>query len=113
MKRLQNKVSDSKLSLPITSVYAIGVWVLAGLIQEAWWIQFGCFTLSVYLMAVLNNSNALIRIHSRMVSCSFIMLTCTACFLFASLHEAVCTMLMAATYVVLFQTYQDKEATLD
>ncbi len=110
MKRLQNKVSDSKLSLPITSVYAIGVWVLAGLIQEAWWIQFGCFTLSVYLMAVLNNSNALIRIHSRMVSCSFIMLTCTACFLFASLHEAVCTMLMAATYVVLFQTYQDKEA---
>lgn len=110
MKRLQNKVSDSKLSLPITSVYAIGVWVLAGLIQEAWWIQFGCFTLSVYLMAVLNNSNALIRIHSRMVSCSFIILTCTACFLFASLHEAVCTMLMAATYVVLFQTYQDKEA---
>ncbi len=110
MKRLQNKVSESKLSLPITSVYAAGVWVLAGLIQENWWIQFGCFAISVSLMAVLNNRNALIRIHSRMISCSFIVLNCAICFLFASLREAVCTMLMAATYVVLFQTYQDKDS---
>lgn len=110
MKRLQNKISESRLTLPITSVMATGVWVLAGLFQEQWWIQLGCFALSAFLMVELNNNNALIRIHSRMVSCSFIMLTCAACFLFSSLRESIAELFVIAAYVVLFTTYQDKDS---
>lgn len=110
MKRLQNKISESKLTLPITSVYATVIWVLAGLIQESWWIQFGCFALSTFLMVELNNGNALIRIHSRMVSCSFIALTCAACYLFSSLRESIASLFVLAAYVVLFHTYQDKDS---
>ncbi len=108
MKRLQNKISESRLTLPITSVLATGVWVLAGLFQEQWWVQFGCFALSTFLMVELNNNNALLRIHSRMVSCSFLMLTCAACFLFSSLREWMAELFVIAAYVVLFRTYQDK-----
>ena len=96
------------MSLPVTVVYATGIWVLAGLIQEGWWIQFGCFALSVFLMVELNNSNALIRIHSRMVACTFLMLSCTACFLFSSLREAIGELCIIASYLILFHTYQDR-----
>ena len=34
MKRLQNKISESYLALPVTSAYAAGVWVFCGLFQE-------------------------------------------------------------------------------
>lgn len=107
-KRLQNKVSESKLTLPIVSLYAIGIWGLYGLAQEGWWIQFGSFFLSAFLMLVLNNTNALIRIYSRMVSSSFLVLSCTACFLFPFLSEAICQFFFIAVYLILFLTYQDK-----
>ena len=107
-KRLQNKVSESKLTLPIVSLYAIGIWGLYGLAQEGWWIQFGSFFLSAFLMLVLNNTNALIRIYSRIVSSSFLVLSCTACFLFPFISEAICQFFFIAVYLILFLTYQDK-----
>ncbi len=110
MKRLQNKISESYLALPVTSAYATGVWVLYGLFLEKWWIQFCCFALSTFLMEKLNNSNALIRIHSRMVSCSFLVLSCMACFLFPSLVDAVCELLFIGAILFLFFSYKDKES---
>ena len=61
-------------------------------------------------MVELNNVNALIRIYSRMVSCSFLVLYCCANMLFPSLREALMTTCMAAAYLVLFQSYQNKQA---
>lgn len=89
------------------AVYAVCCWLLGGLLQENWWIQFSCFALSTYLMMVMNDSYALIRVYSRMLSCSFIALTCMACFLFSSLHGAVTLLLFIATYLILFRAYQD------
>ena len=109
-KRLQNKVAESRLTLPFASLYAIGIWLLCGLTQEGWWIQFGCFSLSAFLMLVLNNTNALIRIYSRMVSSAFLVLSCTACFLFPTLLESICQLFCIATYLILFYTYQDKNS---
>ena len=62
IKRLQNRISESKMALPITTFYGILVWMAAGLFHEGWWIQFALFALSTYLIVELNNSNALIRI---------------------------------------------------
>jgi len=82
MKRVQNVISESRLTLPVVATYGMGTWAAAGLFHEQWWIQLACFAISTYLMIELNNSNALIRIYSRMVSCSFIILSSAMCFLF-------------------------------
>lgn len=107
---LQNKISGSRLTLPVILCYAIGIWLLGGLIQKQWWIQFGCFLLTTYLMVLLNNSNALIRIYSRVISVTFLVLSCMACFLFPSLYGNLTQLCIVAFYLILFQSYQDKAA---
>lgn len=109
-KRLQNRIAESRLALPVSVVYGIMVWLTAGLIQQQWWVQFCCFALSVYLMAELNNQNLLIRIFSRMVSCVYIVLICTASFLFPSVSSAVMQLCTVSSLFLLFHTYQDKES---
>ncbi len=92
------------------SIYAVVVWLMCGLINGQWWMQFACFAFSAYLMAELNNANALIRIYSRMVSCTFIALACNACFLFPSLRGAILQLCVIASMGLLFLTYQDKQS---
>lgn len=109
-KRLQNKVVESKLALPVTFLYAIVIWVICGLIREQWWVQFGAFCLTTFFMMLLNNTNYLIRVYSRMVSCSFIALMCCACFLFPSIHNGIIQVCFLGFLLFLFMTYQDKQA---
>ena len=108
VKRLQNKVSESRMALPITLCYVVGMWLMGGLIKEQLWLQFACFLLTTYLMVELNNSNALIRIYSRMVSVAFLMLSCMAFFLFPSLPGNFTQLCVVAACLVLFRSYQDK-----
>ena len=110
-KRIQNVVAESRRTLPLTMVYAIAVWLLAGLVKEQWWIQFACFAASVFLMMELNNQNLLIRIYSRTVSCAYIVLTCVAVFLFPSVSSAILQFCAITSLFLLFQTYLDKTAT--
>lgn len=70
-------------------------------------MQLGCLALSTYLMIVMNNTYALIRVYSRMLSCSFLVLSCATCFLFPSLNSAITQLLVIASYLILFQAYQD------
>ena len=107
-KRLQNHISESRTTLPVMAVYGLLVWLMGGLIADNRWLQFAFFALSTYLMVELNNRYALIRIYSRMASCSFIMLMCSACFLFQSLHAMVTALCMAASVTCMFHTYQDR-----
>lgn len=110
MKRIQNIVAESRRTLSITATYAIIVWLLAGLIGQGRWLQFACFVLSVYLMMLLNNENLLIRIYSRMVSVSYILLSCAALFLFDSLSGAFFQPALIASIFCLFKTYQDRSS---
>ena len=109
MRRIQNKVAESRWALPMAILYSIAIWLLAGLVQEQWWIQFGCFLLSSILMAHLNNINVLIRIYSRMVSVSFIFLSTAAVFLFPSVKGAVIQLCFIAFLLFFYNCYQDKE----
>ena len=54
-KLIQNRIAESRLALPVASVYAMVVWLLGGLIQENRWVQFGLFVLTAYAMAQMNN----------------------------------------------------------
>jgi len=110
IKRFQNKVAESRFTLPAVALYGAVVWLLCGLLQQQLWVQFACFVLATYLMVELNNSNVLIRIYSRSVSAAFIILSCTACFLFPSVEGAIVQLCLIASLLTLFRSYQDKTA---
>lgn len=112
-KRLQNHISESRIALPVMAVYGLLVWIMGGLIAENRWLQFAFFALATYLMVELNNRFALIRIYSRMVSCSFIMLGTSSLFLFNTMSGAVTLFCMVVVYLGLFQSYQNPLATAE
>lgn len=111
VKRLQNRIAESRFTLPFVAIYAVVIWFVCGLIPEQWWIQFACFIASTYLIIELNNSNMLIRIYSKMVSSSFLALSAAACFMFNETMGIASETLMIASCLMLFKTYQDKTAT--
>lgn len=111
MKRVQNKVAESRIALPVVACYGVLVWLAAGLLHESWWIQFACAAAATYGMVELNNQNALIRIYSRMVSCAFLVLWCAGSFLFSSMRASLGILCFVAFLLLFARTYQDKEST--
>lgn len=110
MKYVQNKVAESHRVFPIAILYSIVIWLLAGMIQGHWWIQFGLFIISAFLMTQLNNVHVLIRIFSRIISVSFILLTCTALFLFPSISGTFLGVCFITSLITLFKAYQNPTA---
>lgn len=110
VKRFQNKVAESRIALPATAVYALCVCALGGLFSAGMWLQIVLLALSAYLIFQLNNVNALIRIFSRMVSCSYLVLTVMSFFLFDDIANGVTAFLLIAFFHFFFSIYQDGTA---
>lgn len=110
MKRFQNKVAESRYALTLMAIYALGIWYLGGLVENRLFLQLAFLCVSTYLMMEINNSNALIRIYSRMVSCSFLALTSMATFLYPSLRESIVQLCLITSYTIIFHIYQDKDS---
>lgn len=107
---LQNRISRSRVLLPTMVLYAVAVWLVCGLVSDGLWLQFASFVISSFLMVELNNSNALIRIYSRMVSCSFITMVCMSTFLLQSAGAMLLSICVVVSFIMSFLTYQDKGA---
>ena len=103
-------MAESRLALPMTAVYAVVVCLSFGLISEQLWLPFAFLAASTYLMVVLNNANALIRIYSRMVSCSFLVLALLSKQNFIDTDCSIVQLCFIAFHVLLFSAYQDKRA---
>lgn len=110
IKYRQNRVAESRLALAFAVVYGCIIWLAAGVVTHAWWWQFCLFAISTYLIIELNNHHALIRIYSRMMSCSFIFLSCMNSHLFPSSSGAFLQLAVVAYYAFSFHTYQDRQA---
>ena len=110
VKRFQNRVAESRMALPVTGVYALAMCMGLGFWEQQMWWQLAVLALTSFLMLELNNSNALIRIYSRMVSCSYIVLAVMASFLLESVRDGAFQMFFVAFYLLLFRAYQDKNA---
>lgn len=110
MKRLQNRIAESGFALPVMATYGFIVWLYSGLATAGWWPQLACYTASVYLLAELSNTNALLRIRSRIISCSFIALSCMASMLFGSLTGNLSLLFFVLALLLLFSTYQNGQA---
>lgn len=81
----QNKVARSSFALPVSVLFALAVLTAAYLssnigwtdVPELLWLAYcvPALVASTYCMMELNNRNVLLRFRSRMVSCSFLILT--------------------------------------
>lgn len=111
MKRLQNRIATSRWSLPVTVAYGLLVSLAAGFVTEVSWLNFALLFVSVMMMVELNNSNALIRIYSRMVSCSFLVMTTMSLFLFQTVDVAVVQITFIAFLLLMLRSYQEPNAT--
>lgn len=110
VKRFQNRVAESRIALPVTGVYAFAVCALGGLFTKQLWVQFVLLAVSSFLMMELNNVNALIRIYSRMVSCSFLVLAVMSQYLVVDVRCGIVQACFIAFYLFLFSAYQDNRA---
>ena len=109
-KRIQNRISESRW----TQVYVVSaatlVWTIAGLYNTSVIVPGVCILLATYLMMELNNANALIRIYSRMVSCSFLVFATMAAFMFPSIQTAIIMLGFVGFYTFAFRCYQHTHA---
>ena len=110
VKRFQNKVAESRIALPATIVYVLIMCTLSDMFDNGMWLQVALLGLAGYLMFQLNNVNALIRIFSRMVSCSYLVLMTMTFFLFEDVANSIISILAIAFYLFFFSLYQDGKA---
>lgn len=109
--RAQNKIAQSRWALPWTSFYAALVCLLAGLVTGLQWQQLTLLALSTLFIAELNNAFSLIRIYSRMVSCSFLVMTTMSVFLLENAQAEAIQLGMIVFYLYLFKAYQNQNAS--
>ena len=105
-KRIQNRIAESRWTQAYVVSAAALVWVIAGIYNPSVIVPGICLLLSTYLMMELNNANALIRIYSRMVSCSFIVFATMAVFMFPSIQSAIIMLGFVGFYTFAFRCYQ-------
>lgn len=110
-KRFQNKIAASRFSLPVTATLIALIWVAVGLMVGNIWVEFALTIISTLLMVELNNRNALMRTYSRMVSCCFVVLVTMAGLPHASLRASIVIMCAIAFYLIVWNGYQDKQAS--
>jgi len=110
MKRFQNRVAQSRFSLAFASLYGAVVWLAAGLVSRNMWIPFLLMALSTYLMAEVNNRNALIRVRTNLVSSAFLLLTLMGINQTFGVEEAVVQLCFIGFLLAIFHTYQNKFA---
>lgn len=110
-KYLQNRIATSRWALPITGLLTVLVWLAAGLAgNRQMWLPFALLVLTALAMVQLNNRYALIRIYSRMVSCSFLVISAMCSFTFTSWRTALLGLMAALAFLLLFSSYQNREA---
>ena len=107
-KLLQNRISESRWAPAVMSFFSISVWTMVCINDTFAIVPLLCMLFSTFLMMELNNTNALIRIFSRMVSCCYMALTTMATFQFVSIRAASVALCIVGSYICLFRCYQDK-----
>ena len=105
-KRIQNKISESRWTTSFVLPISFLVWTLAAYRNITVILPTVCMLLSTFLMMRLNHNNGLIRIYSRMVSCSFLVLATLDATRFTSLSQAVVMLGGVGFFSSAFMAYQ-------
>lgn len=110
VKRLQNRIAQSRWALPVTIIYGLVICLTVELMGYGQWMTFSLLLVATLMMAELNNGYSLIRIYSRMVSCSFMVMITMSLTLFDSVSVAVVMVAFIAFLLLIFRAYQNPRA---
>lgn len=94
------------------TIIALAIWFAVGLktFEPHIVTSFICMAMASVMMGQLNSANALIRIYSRMIMCTFLVIVSVATFLFSDYAPALVTLCSTIFYTFLFRCYQDKSS---
>lgn len=112
MRYIQNRITGSRYALPFTATVIAALWLIGFLIRQ-WDVpttKFLLIAISSLCVVVMNNENSLIRIYSRMVSCTFLVFSSLMAFDVMTTRGAACQFLFLLTLLLLFRCYQDRRA---
>lgn len=111
-KLFQSKVAQSRWAATNTATVTLAVWVVAtlGAVSLRSVGSIVCVAIASIMMGQLNSTNALIRVYSRMIMCSFMVIMGSAPFLIGDVNMAMVTMCAVIFYTFLFNCYQDSRS---
>lgn len=111
--KFQNKVAESEATMPICAVLATILW---------WWPQqsfalaniLGWVTCAIttYICMETNSLQHVIRIRTRMMSCTWLMLATSQAFIHTWGAPGISAVCMAMSYYLLFRCYQLYDSTI-
>lgn len=108
IKRIQNRIAESRYTLPVAIAIAAVLWYLSGLTVTPLYLSFGMAVISTLIMMEINNGNALIRIYSRTVSSSFLLMLTAATFLLPNISAIAAGFCYVLFCMFFFRAYQEK-----
>ena len=104
------RIATGAFTLPVMAGVAVLLWLIPGIGDIALWIGLAVVGLTTFLLAELNNRNALLRIRSRLMGATFLALY-AAC---PELHDGSFSMApmfcLVLGYFQLFSAYQKPHA---
>lgn len=109
-KRIQNRISESRWTPSFVFPIAFMLWGIVSYQSLQAIIPMLLVALATFLMVGINNGNALIRIYSRMVSCSFLVLATLDAGNFHSLKAALVLFGGTSFFYCFLKCYQNRNA---
>lgn len=104
---LRHRIVTGSFTLPVMIVLTLLVWLVPDVTSPARWGGLLMTALTTYLLVELNNRNALLRIRSRMMSATYLLLVAIC----PMLHDWNLSMIPVTTFVLsyfmLFSSYQE------
>ncbi len=109
VKRFQNKISGSRFLLATVAFITVVLWLSAGMLNVSTLPFLALTAITAYFLVELDTRNSIIRIYSRMIPSSFLVLTTMTG---AFIHDTyACTALLWTLFLIfLFSAYQDRNA---
>ncbi len=107
MQSKRNNIVTSSFTLPITALVTLLVWMLPAITDGMQWLGFALTCVSAYLIMELNNRNALLRVRSRLMSVTFLVLMLANPMLHAWHVGQLTVVCLLLSYFMLFASYQN------
>ena len=104
---MRKNITTSIATLPICIVIACILWLFPSFKSLEGWISLGITVGMSYIFAEWNNRTVLLRVRSRMVSSTFVMLMAFTPFLHSLSYDMIAAVALLLTYYSLSHTYQD------
>lgn len=108
---LRYNIVTSNVTVIVSLLVAVILWIAAGAGGNAtrWLSLFGTVVVA-YLLLELNNRNALLRVRSRLISSTYLLLAGAITFLHPLSTEFIPLLCLALAYVEFFACYQDRSS---